>query len=100
MENVDTEDIIKLNQDKARQADYHAPHFINIGTEEEVSINDLALKIKKLTGFRGNISFDHSKPDGTMRKTIDCGLLKKLGYRHEFNLDTGLAETYKLYCTL
>ena len=100
MENVDVEDIIRLNQAKADRTDYHAPHFINIGTGEEISINDLALRIKRMTGFSGKISFDPSKPDGTMRKTIDSGLLKKLGYSHKFNLAEGLAEAYAFYTSL
>lgn len=97
MENADISDIIELNQSSDNQPDYHSPHFINIGTGEEISIKDLALRIKRLTGFKGEIVFDESKPDGTMRKTIDVRLLKKLGYIHKFNLADGLAETYRNY---
>lgn len=96
MENADIKDIIKLNQ-SAVVPEYHPPHFINIGTGEEISIKELALKIKKLTGFKGEIVFDTSKPDGTMRKTTDITLLKHLGYKHKFNLDSGLAEAYSNY---
>jgi len=96
MENVDINDIINLNQ-SLTQSDYHAPHFINIGTGEEISINELAFKIKKLTGFRGEIVFDASKPDGPMRKATDMRQLKKLGYIHKFDLDAGLEETYANY---
>jgi GDP-L-fucose synthase len=96
MENVNIRDIIELNQ-SGNHPDYHPPHFINIGTEEEISIKDIALKIKQLTGFKGEIVFDVFKPDGTMRKTVDTGLLKKLGYKHKFNLSDGLQETYKNY---
>lgn len=100
MENVDINDIISLNQHGGNAPDYHSPHFLNIGTGEEISIKDLALKIKKLAGFRGEIVFDSSKPDGTMRKTIDIRILKELGYRHEYNLTDGLTETYKQYSSL
>jgi len=96
MENVNISDIIKLNE-SVNQPDYHPPHFINIGTGEEISIKELALKIKKLTGFKGEIIFDLSKPDGTMRKITDVSKLKKLGYIHKFDLDAGLAETYHNY---
>jgi GDP-L-fucose synthase len=99
MENVSVNDIIRLHK-AVNEADHHPPHFINIGTGEEISINDLALRIKRLTGFSGEISFDPSKPDGTMRKTIDTGLLKKLGYSHKFNLAEGLAEAYAFYTSL
>lgn len=95
MENVDIIDIIKLNQSTLQS--YYSPHFINIGTGEEISIKELALKTKKLTGFKGEIVFDLSKPDGTMRKITDVSKLKKLGYLHKFDLDAGLAETYKNY---
>lgn len=97
MEHADINDIIKLNKLSDNEHDYHSQHFLNIGTEEEISIKDLALRIKKLTGFKGDIVFDESKPDGTMRKTIDVSLLKKLGYNHEFNLEKGLKETYTNY---
>jgi GDP-L-fucose synthase len=96
MENADIKDIIKLNQ-SAVVPEYHPPHFLNIGTGEEVSIKELALKIKKLICFKGEIVFDTSKPDGTMRKTIDITLLKQLGFTHKFNLDRGLAEAYSNY---
>jgi GDP-L-fucose synthase len=96
MENADISDIINLNQSVNTQ-EYHPPHFLNIGTGEEVSIKELALKIKKLIGFQGEIVFDTSKPDGTMRKTTDITLLKQLGFTHKFNLDRGLAEAYSNY---
>jgi GDP-L-fucose synthase len=96
MENVNISDIIELNK-SVNQPDYHSPHFINIGTGEEISIKDLAVRIKNLTGFRGEIYFDVSKPDGTMRKITDVSCLKKLGYIYKFDLDAGLAVTYSHY---
>ena len=96
MENADINDIIKMTK-PVNQPDYHPPHFLNIGTGEEVSIKELALKIKKLIGFKGEIVFDTSKPDGTMRKTTDITLLKQLGFTHKFSLDRGLAEAYSNY---
>ena len=76
MENVNVRDIIELNQ-PGNRPDYHPPHFINIGTGEEISIKELALRITRLTGFKGEIVFDVSKPDGTMRKTVDIGLTEE-----------------------
>jgi GDP-L-fucose synthase len=99
MENVDIDDILILNQSNADQ-DIHPPHFINVGTGDEISIKDLALKIKNLVGFKGEIVFDNSIPDGTMRKTIDITLLKKLGFVHKLDLDSGLAEAYSHYLGL
>jgi GDP-L-fucose synthase len=96
MENVDVTNIIRLNQ-KVGSPDYHAPHFINIGTGEEIIIKDLALKIKGLTGFRGETVFDTTKPDGPLRKATDNSILKRLGYSHKYDLNAGLNETYKGY---
>jgi GDP-L-fucose synthase len=96
MENVDVNHILELNK-SVNQSDYHPPHFINIGTGEELPIKQLALKVKEIAGFRGELVFDSSKPDGTMRKITDVSLLHKLGYRHKFDLDSGLRETYNNY---
>lgn len=96
MENIDIEDIVRMNS-TTDLADYHPPQFVNIGTGEEVRIKELAEKIKKLTGFKGEISFDSSKPDGTMRKTTDITLLRSLGFTHKYKLDAGLAEMYSEY---
>jgi GDP-L-fucose synthase len=96
MENVSVNDIIKLNL-SGKDHDFHPPHFINIGTGEEISIKDLAYKIKELVGFKGEIVFDISKPDGTMRKATDTTILKQLGFKHKFDLNAGLAVTYEKY---
>jgi GDP-L-fucose synthase len=96
MENADINDIIGMNQN-SRQPDFYPPHFLNIGTGEEITIKQLAQKLKKLTGFNGEILFDKSKPDGTMRKATDITLLKNLGFIHRFDLDRGLKMTLAAY---
>lgn len=96
MENVDVNQITELNR-KETDSNSHPSQFINIGTGEEISIHDLAMKIKTLIGFRGIIEFDKTKPDGTLRKTIDISLLQKLGFRHKYNLDAGLPLYYSDY---
>jgi GDP-L-fucose synthase len=96
MENADIEDIVKLSLSNTED-DYHAPHFLNIGTGQEIMIKDLAQKIKALTGFRGEIKFDTTKPDGTMRKVTDISRLKSLGYKHKYDLDAGLKYVYSYY---
>ncbi|NMC39003.1 MAG: GDP-L-fucose synthase [Bacteroidales bacterium] len=97
MENVNVKDIIAIHRSGKSEENYHPPHFINIGTGEEISIKDLAFKIKALTGFTGKIVFDHSKPDGTMRKTTDITALRGLGYNHRISLEEGLKITYDKY---
>jgi GDP-L-fucose synthase len=96
MENIDIEDIVRLNS-TTDIVDYHPPQFVNIGTGEEIRIKELVEKIKKLTDFKGEIAFDSSKPDGTMRKTTDITLLRSLGFTHKYDLDSGLARMYSEY---
>lgn len=70
---------------------------INVGTGEDCTIRDLALTISKVVGFQGDIVFDASKPDGTMRKLLNVDRLTRLGWRYSINLEEGLAETYKWF---
>ncbi len=71
---------------------------LNVGTGEDLSIRELAETMAKLTGYRGNIDFDTSKPDGTMRKYLNMDTLHRLGWRHDIELEEGLMDTYKWYC--
>ena len=70
---------------------------INIGSGEEVSIYDLSYKIAKAVGYTGEIKFDLTKPDGTLRKLLDCSRLKKLGYTAKIKIEEGLNNTYNWY---
>lgn len=97
MENTDVKDIISIHKTGSSDPDYYPPHFLNIGTGEEISIRDLAYKVKGLTGFSGEVVFDTSRPDGTLRKATDTAALRGLGYKHKICLDEGLAATYKQY---
>lgn len=67
---------------------------INVGTGEDVTIRELAETIKEVTGFKGLLSFDASKPDGTPRKLMDVSLLKRLGWQAAIPLREGLADAY------
>jgi GDP-L-fucose synthase len=96
MENVNIDDIVDLNK-SGNKTEFHPPHFINIGTGDEISVTRLALKIKSLTGFKGEVTFDSTKPEGTIRKITDASALKRLGYKNKINLDEGLADTYSDY---
>ena len=97
MENINIPDIISIHKSGKSDPEYHPPHFLNIGSGEEISIKDLALKAKALTGFKGDVVYDSSKPDGTMRKAVDTSALHGLGFKHKINLDEGLAATYSQY---
>lgn len=74
---------------------YNDRGFVNIGTGKEISIKDLAHLIKKITGFEGEIVFDHTKPDGTPRKLTDTTKLNGLGWKHAIELEEGIAQVYQ-----
>jgi GDP-L-fucose synthase len=76
---------------------YNDRLFINIGTGEEVTIRDLALLVKQVTGFNGDIKFDTDKPDGTPRKLMDSSRLRNMGWKHTTSLKEGLKKTYPLF---
>lgn len=67
---------------------------INVGTGRDVSIGELAQIVAEVTGFTGTLSFDTSKPDGTMRKLMDVSRLSDMGWRAKIELRDGLRETY------
>lgn len=74
---------------------YEELQHINVGTGEEVSILELAKLIGDVVGFRGKITFDPTKPDGTPRKLMDSARLHTLGYRHKISLRKGIEMTYQ-----
>jgi GDP-L-fucose synthase len=76
---------------------YSAAEIVNVGSGDEISIRDLALLIAEITGFRGEIVHDLSKPDGTPRKLLDNSRLLGLGWKPEIPLRDGIASTYAWY---
>lgn len=70
---------------------------INVGTGREVSIGELAQMVAEVTGFKGKLGFDTSKPDGTMRKLMDVSRLADMGWRAQIELKQGLQETYNWF---
>ena len=66
---------------------------INVGSGEECTIAELAIKISKIINYKGSFIFDSSKPDGVMRKLMDSSKLKKLGWSPSITLDKGLKQT-------
>ena len=71
--------------------------LLNIGSGIEITIYDLAKKIKEVVEFEGQLDFDSTKPDGNPRKLLDSSTINKLGWSPEVNLDNGLRLTYKWY---
>lgn len=74
---------------------YHKAEFLNVGTGEDISIKDLALLIKELVGYEGELTFDTSKPDGTPRKLMDVSRLHTMGWKHKIELREGISEILK-----
>jgi GDP-L-fucose synthase len=91
MENIDFKDLISENKTEIRNT------HINIGTGEDISIHDLAHLIKKAVRFNGELYFNTSKPDGTMRKLTDPGKLNRLGWKHTINIEDGIDNLYNWY---
>ena len=73
---------------------YSEPGFVNIGTGTDISIYELAEKIKEVTGFEGEIIKDTTKPDGTPRKLLNISKLKQLGWEPSITLDEGIRMVY------
>lgn len=76
---------------------YSGPVPLNIGTGEELTIRELAETVAAAVGFKGELVFDSTKPDGMPRKLLDVGKIKALGWEPKTSLREGLAETYAWY---
>lgn len=76
---------------------YSEPGFVNIGVGKDISIKELALLIKGIVGFEGELIFDTSKPDGTPRKLMDVSKLERLGFKYNIELEDGIKSVYKSY---
>lgn len=70
---------------------------INVGSGVDVTIKQLALMIKKASGYKGKIVFDASKPDGALRKLMDNTHIRKLGWKPKVSLEEGIEKTYQAY---
>ena len=74
---------------------YDESGWVNVGTGEDISIKDLALLIKDITGYAGELEFDTSKPDGTPRKLLDVSKLHGIGWNHKTDLAEGISKVYQ-----
>ena len=73
---------------------YDEAGFVNVGTGSDLSIKDLALLVKRITGYEGEIQHDLSKPDGTPRKLMDVSKLGAAGWKARIGLEEGVAKVY------
>ena len=91
MEHVDFKDTCKPGDKDIRNC------HINIGTGKEITIRRLAELIVSVVGYRGKLTFDTSKPDGTMRKLTDPSKLHALGWHHKIDIEEGVERMYRWY---
>lgn len=89
MQNIDFKELINTEEIKNTH--------INIGMGKDISIKELALLIKKIIGFEGELFFDTSKPDGTKQKLLDINKLKNLGWVANIGLEEGIRSVYNNY---
>jgi GDP-L-fucose synthase len=76
---------------------YDNGEIINVGTGEDVSIRDLAQLVSEVVGYKGDVRFDTSKPDGTPRKLLDVTRLAELGWRYQTPVREGIEKTYRWF---
>lgn len=76
---------------------YDEWQFLNVGSGDEISIGELALMIKDIVGFEGELIQNRDKPDGTMRKLMDSNELRKLGWSSKIGLREGITKVYSIY---
>jgi GDP-L-fucose synthase len=76
---------------------YSSAELINIGTGEDITIAEFARVVAGVVGYRGEITFDTSRPDGTPRKLLDVSRLAKLGWRAQTSLEDGIRRAYEAY---
>ena len=91
LENRDFKDTYDKNSKEIRNT------HINIGTGKDISINELVNLVKSIIGFKGELYFNNSKPDGTMLKLTDPSKLHSLGWRHKIELEDGIKTLYEWY---
>ncbi len=94
--NVDFKDICKENVNSGHINEIRNCH-INVGTGKELSIRSVAEKIMAEIGFKGELKWDSSKPDGTLRKLTDVTKLHTLGWHHKIEIDEGIHRLYEWY---
>jgi len=76
---------------------YSSGDIVNVGMGEDISIADLARLIAEIVGYKGQLAFDASKPDGTPRKLLDVSRLAEAGWTARTSLRDGIAATYRWY---
>lgn len=91
MQNIDFKDLQGKNDKEIKNT------HINIGTNKDLSIKDLAELIKKIVAYAGELKFDTTKPDSSMNRLLDCSKIHSLGWKHKIELEEGIKMLYEWY---
>ena len=78
-------------------SNFQDAELVNIGSGENIKIKDLAESISEITGYKGSISWDKTKPNGTPDRPLDCSRISSLGWRPKYTLQKGLEESYEWF---
>jgi len=89
--------ILELDEETYQANTQPMLSHINVGTGKDVTIREMAKTMKEVVGFKGNLTFDTTKPDGSPRKLIDVSRLSNMGWKYSIDLEGGLKKTYKWY---
>lgn len=89
--------VLDLNKESYQANTEPMLSHINVGYGQDVTISELAHLIAKVTGFKGRVGFDSSKPDGTMRKLMDVSRLAAMGWKARISLEEGVKQTYRWF---
>lgn len=89
--------VMELNKETYQANTQPMLSHINVGTGADCTIREMAETMAKVVGFKGNVTFDSTKPDGTPRKLMDVSRLKNLGWTYSIELESGLSKTYQWF---
>ena len=89
--------VLGLDKDTYQSNTQPMLSHINVGTGKDVTIREMAETMKQVVGFKGKLTFDTTKPDGSLRKLIDVSRLSNMGWNYDIDLEVGLSKTYKWY---
>ena len=89
--------VLNLPKDIYEQNTDPMMSHINVGSGTDISIFELAMLVANVTGYKGQISTDRTKPDGSLRKLMSVDRLAKMGWSAQIQLEQGLADTYEWY---
>ncbi|MGA6580438.1 NAD-dependent epimerase/dehydratase family protein, partial [Providencia sp. NPDC089923] len=89
--------VMELNKETYQANTQPMLSHINVGTGVDCTIREMAETMANVVGFKGRVSFDSTKPDGTPRKLMDVSRLKNLGWTYSVSLKDGLSQTYQWF---